>query len=388
MPEGASILLWNWDGIALGRYLQDSGHRVRLHDSRIGYQEAVRLLCGEESIVSLTDLAAENEAPDAVFLGNTTADSEELLDTLSKILGNALDRGGIVVTSPSASLPPPASPTFLINSADDDSLGQESVLALPSLDSPKLLIRENFLHESPGAWKHLASYLDELARPRFPGSVPIREVWSLYEEHHRFPLEEVARVQILWRRDSAERDPVAADFIHQTVGGRYRKFWTETLKRRGQPIVERRPIFSESQRGLPSESENAHFQHIRNPEPYQIGITIEDLWLSALQKHTNTEFDNLVFAYFSFLQKRLKPDERCEVDLNPDNLLYTCEGQIVPIDQEWDCRSELLRVETAFCRGIVYFLARNALRLDVIPECEAVAALLESSLRRPVILSA
>ena len=86
LPEGASILLWNWDGIALGRYLQDSGHRVRFHDSRIGCQAAVRLLCGEESIVSLTDLAAENEAPDAVFLGHTTADSEELLDTLSKIL--------------------------------------------------------------------------------------------------------------------------------------------------------------------------------------------------------------------------------------------------------------------------------------------------------------
>ena len=115
LPEGASILLWNWDGIALGRYLQDSGHRVRFRDSRIGYQEAVRLLCGEESIVSLTDLAAENEAPDAVFLGHTTADSEELLDTLSKILGNTLDRGGIVVTSPSASLSSPVSPTFLFD---------------------------------------------------------------------------------------------------------------------------------------------------------------------------------------------------------------------------------------------------------------------------------
>ena len=367
LPEGASILLWNWDGIALGRYLQDSGHRVRFHDSRIGYQEAVRLLCGEESIVPLAESAAENEAPDAVFIGNAAADSEELFDTLSKILGNTLDNGGIVVTSPSASLSPPVSPTFLVKSTDDDSLGQESVLVLPNLDSPKLLIRENFLHESPGAWKHLASYLDELGAPRFPGSVPIREVWSLYEEHHRFPLEEVSRAQILWRRDLAERDPVAADFIHQTVGGRYREFWTETLKRRGQPIVERRPIFSGTEQELCPESANADFQHIRIPEPYQTGTTIEDLWLSALQKHSNTEFDNLVFAYFSFLQTRLKPGERCEVDLNPDNLLYTREGKIVPIDQEWDCRPELLSVETAFCRGILYFLARNALRLDEFP---------------------
>ncbi len=367
LPEGASILLWNWDGIALGRYLQDSGHRVRLHDSRIGYQQAVRLLCGEESIVSLTDLAAENEGPDAVFLGNTTADSEELLDTLSKILGNALDRGGIVVTSPFASLSPPASPTFLINSADDDSLGQESVMALPSLGCPKLLIRENFLHESPGAWKHIASYVDELGAPRSPGSVPIREVWSLYEEHHRFPLEEVARVQILWRRDSAERDPVAADFIHQTVGGRYQKFWTETLKRRGQPIVERRSIFSESQRDLISETENADFQHIRDPEPYHSGATIEDLWLSALQKYPNTEFDNLLLAYFTFLQSQFHLKGARKVDLNPDNLLSGTDGQIIPIDQEWRCRPELLSVETAFCRGIVYFLARNALRLDMIP---------------------
>jgi len=172
LPEGASILLWNWDGVALGRYLQNSGHRVRFHDSRLGYQEAIGLLCGEELIVSLTDLTAENEAPDAVFLGNTAADSEELFDSLSKILGNTLDRGGIVVTSPSASLSPPVSPTFLINSADDDSLGQESVLVLPNLESPKLLIRESFLHESPGAWKHLASYLDELGAPRPPGSFP------------------------------------------------------------------------------------------------------------------------------------------------------------------------------------------------------------------------
>ena len=89
--------------------------------------------------------------------------------------------------------------------------------------------------------------------------------------------------------------------------------------------------------------------------------------MSALQKHSNTEFDDLVFTYFSFLQTRLKPDHRCEVDLNPDNLLYTREGQIVPIDQEWGCRPELLSVETVFCRGILYFLARNALRLDGFP---------------------
>ena len=78
--------------IALGRYLQDSGHRP---DFTIPgrYQEAVRLLCGEESIVPLAESTAESDAPDAVFLGNTAADSEDLFDHLSKILGNTYKRG-------------------------------------------------------------------------------------------------------------------------------------------------------------------------------------------------------------------------------------------------------------------------------------------------------
>ncbi len=367
LPERASILLWNWDGIALGRYLQDSGHQVRFHDSRIRYQEAIRLLCGEESISRLTDLDAENEAPEAVFVGCANDDAEDLFGTLQKILKNTLGKGGVVVQAQPTSLPHPEFKTFATSNFEDNSFCRESVLVFPSPDFPKVLIRENFLHESPGAWKHLAGYVDELGTPRLPGSVPIREVWSLYEEYQRFPLQEVSRIQILWRRDRAGRGPVDVDFIHQSVGPRLREFWTETLKRRDQSMVKRRPIFRESQHEHVSQKAAADFQHIRDSEPYHTGPAIEALWLSALQKDAETDFKHLLSAYFSFLQTRFKPNERFEVDLNPDNLLQDCEGQIIPIDQEWDCRPELLSIETAFCRGIVYFLARNALRLDRIP---------------------
>ena len=364
LPPNASVLLWNWDGLAVGRHLLDLGHQPRFYDSRIEYEETARLLCGDESIHSLSDLDAENETPDVVFIGNTPADSGGLFDTLTKILGDTLDKGGVVVAAQSGSLPPPMQTAFSVKGAKDDSLCQESVLVLPNLDCPRLLIREDFLTESPGAWKHLAGYIDELGAPRYPGSVPIREVWSLYEEHQRFPLKDLSKIHILWRRDSSGRDPVDVDFIHQAVGTRFRLFWTETLKRRGQSMVERRPIFGGGQPELRSESTSADFQHVRDPEPYRADQTVEDLWLSALHKVSHAEFDSLLLAYFSFLQSRFQLNGQRDVDLNPDNLLRDNEGRIIPIDQEWRCRRELLSVEAAFCRGIVYFLSRNALRLD------------------------
>ena len=367
LPPNASVLLWNWDGLAMGRHLLDQGHQARFYDSRIEYEETARLLCGDESIHSLTDPDAEQKIPDVVFVGNPAAHSEDLFDTLTEILRDTLDNGGVVVAAQSASLSPPMSTAFLANRIDGDSLGQESVLVLPNLDCPRLLIRENFLTESRGAWKHLASYVDELGAPRFPGSVPMREIWSLYEEHHRFPLQDVSKIQILWRRDSAGRDPVEVDFIHQTVGTRFRLYWTETLKRRGQPVVERRPIFARGQPELRSESTSTDFQHVRDPEPYRADQTIEDLWLSVLHGNSHSEFDSLLLAYFSFLQSQFQLNGPRNVDLNPDNLLRDSEGGIIPIDQEWRCRPELLSVETAFCRGIVYFLGRNALRLDGLP---------------------
>ena len=107
LPERASILLWNWDGIALGRYLRDSGHRVRFHDSRMGRQKVVLLLCGVESIRPLTDLDAENEAPDIVFVGHANDDAEESFGTLKNILKNTLGKGGIVVLAQPTSLPHP-----------------------------------------------------------------------------------------------------------------------------------------------------------------------------------------------------------------------------------------------------------------------------------------
>ena len=333
LPPNASVLLWNWDGLAMGRHLLDLGHQTRFYDSRIEYEETARLLCGDDSIHSPTDPDSEIETPDVVFVGNTADDSESLFATLTKFLGNTLDKGGVVVATDSDSLLHPTSTALLAISTGVDSLCQESVLVLPNLDCPKLLIRENFLHESPGAWRHLASYVDELGAPRFSGSVPIREVWSLFEKHQRFPLQDVSKIQVLWRRDSAGGDPLDVDFIHQTVGTRLRQFWTETRKRRGQPNVERRPIFGGSQPGIRSQSPVAAFQHFRELEPYRAAQTIEDLWLSALHKNAQAEFDNLICSYFRFLQSQFELNGQREIDLNPDNLLRDSQGQIIPIAQ-------------------------------------------------------
>ena len=80
-----------------------------------------------------------------------------------------------------------------------------------------------------------------------------------------------------------------------------------------------------------------------------------------------SELLELVEQYFSFLTETIQGQDRPVVDLLLDNLVTDHDGNIFPIDQEWRCRAELLDPESMFCRGIVYFLSRNALVLDRAP---------------------
>ena len=364
LPENVSVLFWNWDGLAAGRHLRDLGHQVRFHDSRIKYQETARLLCGEESIQSLNDLDAENQTPDVVFVGATTDDSENLLSTLGNILKNTLDKGGIVVAAQAAALPHSASKASSPNYSDDGSLCQESVLALPNLDCPRLLIRDNFLHESRGAWKHLAGYVDELGAPRFPGSVPIREVWSLYEEHKRFPLQDVPRYRVLWRRDKVERNPLQVDFIHQSIGQRARPYWTKTFKPRGETMIERRPIFPPTDPPSTANDRNAPFKHLFGFEKYQTGATLAELWLDALRLDDAERFLALARKFVEFLHASTRHQSEVWIDLLADNVLVDDVDNFSSIDQEWRCPAERLSVDAMYCRALVYFLSRSALVLD------------------------
>ena len=366
LPEYPSVLLWNWEGLVMARYLLDNASRVRICDSRAEYLEVARLLCGDDSIHSPGDPLTGSGVPDVVFVGSKTKDSQDLFAGLGQILIKTLDQGGVIMAAEPQSSPHPITSILRANSPEGDSLGEESILALPDLDNPELLIRQTFLYETPGAWRHLAGYVDEFGGARFPGSVPIRDVWSLFEESQRFPLQDVSKYQVFWRRDKAERDPIELDFIHQSIGQRVRQYWTKTIKPRGETIVERAPIFEIENLSEGGREEQKDIEHVLNREGYQTGPTLDELWLDALRRNDVERFKDLAQRFFEFLKTISKGQTTVWVDLLPDNVLVD-DDNFIPIDQEWRCPVERLSLDAMYCRALVYFLSRSALALDSLP---------------------
>ncbi len=366
LPERPSVLLWDWNGLAMARHLQDKGSQVRIRDPRAEYQEVARLLCGEDCIHSGDDIDSDCAVPDLLFVGTEPEDSHDLPEALTRIAGNTLEQGGaVMVAQPNLS---PHSLTSILrdSSPDGDPLCGECILALPDFHAPKLLIRKNFLFENAGAWKHLASYVDELGAPRFPGSVPNRHVWSIFEETRKFPLRDVPKYQVFWRRDKAERDPVKVDFIHQAIGARARQYWTETSKPRDETTVKRRPILEIENLANGKKEDQKDIEHVLNREDYQTGATLDELWLDALRLNDFGRFKDLAQQFLEFLKTITKDQTTVWVDLLPDNVLVD-DDNFIPIDQEWRCPAELLSVDAMYGRALIYFLSRSALALDRLP---------------------
>ena len=189
----------------------------------------------------------------------------------------------------------------------------------------------------------------------------------MFEEYRRFPVSHLPRFEVLQVRRESEEPRIHTDFIHQAVGQRDIKYWTETRKNRGEAFVERRPVFESTRQTISTGSNNGAIQHILTKEPYRSGQTVNELWLSALSTDDSPTLLDLAEKYLAFLKEAFRGQDRAVVDLLLDNLVVNDQGKIFPIDQEWCCRAGLLDPESMFCRGIVYFLSRNALTLDRLP---------------------
>ena len=371
----SSVLFWNWPGLVAAPALIDDGHEVHIYDERESYREAARALCGKEAQVSgLSDPESEalttiQNLPclDKIFISTPMFDKTGAENPLIRLLVDTLNRGGTVIVAQNNAVSQTLTPLLISKGLSVDSLRSESVLVMPDLETPVFLLREAFLYETPGAWKHLARYIDEAGNRRAPGTVPIQEVWQMFEEYRRFPINKLPGLEVLEVCRGSEGSQVQTDFVHQAVGRRNPAYWTESKKARGEALVQRRPIVdSATSTSLPA-ANNEAIQHNLTEEQYRSGPTVDDLWLSAISADDSSELLELAEQYFSFLNESIQGQERPVVDLLLDNLVAGHDGSIFPIDQEWRCQADLLDPESMFCRGVVYFLSRNALILDRIP---------------------
>ena len=374
-PKQASVLLWNWSGLAVARGLANEGHTVQIYDERESYRAVGRVLCGGEAQCSALGDPSSEALPairdiqtlDAIFIGTYGLDKLASENPLIQLLADTLNRGGTVIVATHGAAAHSLGTSLTAHGLSADSLISESVLALPDHETPAFLLREDFLYETPGAWKHLAGYIDEVGNRRTPGTVPMQEVWEMFEEYRRFPVDHLPRFEVLQVRRESNAPLVQTDFVHQALGQRVPEYWTQTRKNRGEAFVERRPVFESTRQTISTGSNNGAIQHILTKEPYRSGQTVNELWLSALSTDDSPTLLDLAEKYLAFLKEAFRGQDRPVVDLLLDNLVVNDQGKIFPIDQEWCCRAGLLDPESMFCRGIVYFLSRNALTLDRLP---------------------
>ncbi|MGE4633760.1 MAG: glycosyltransferase [Arenicellales bacterium] len=243
----------------------------------------------------------------------------------------------------------------------------EKVLVFPSLASPELLIREAFLQEQKGAWRHIAKYLDESGRSRTAGLSPEESVWQTFERHQDLPLSNVDRYQIFYETSQHEESPLAADFLHSSIGDRKQQFWTQTVKPRGEGFVRRckAPLDLVDSSGVNVENELG-IAHLCESEAYRPGETLSERMLKALQSGSRPDitFGQLAQQYYLFLSEQLNGRSVKLIDLLPDNIVVEGQDTLDTIDQEWTTTDPIFNADIAFIRGLVYFLSRNTLALD------------------------
>jgi len=191
-------------------------------------------------------------------------------------------------------------------------------------------------------------------------------VWRQFERYREFPLGSTSSFEVLYSKHRGSDLRLSTDFVHQSIGFRYPDYWTLTEKRRWQPLVNRQimqHIYGPGENR--SSSTNGEFSHILKRETYLSGQTVSEAWLEALGEGDEIKFTELLKHFREYLADVPYLSDVRPLDVIPDNLVID-QDQISSIDQEWYCSPHLMDVETSFVRGIVYFLARNATRLDTL----------------------
>ena len=376
LRENCRVLVAQWPDAVLPCYLAQAGHDIHLASSNLDVNYAAELLCEGLANFSVSDdlpgEAAGNDSVttqfDVMLIGDAGKCGELQKALLNKLITQCLVGGGfVVVADPSGSEEESLGWECGIKESAARNVRSEKVLVLPSLASPQFLIREVFLREQKGAWRHIAKYIDESGRPRAAGLAPEEKVWQTFERHQDLPLSNIDRYQIFYETPRHDESPLAADFLHSSIGARKQQFWTQTVKPRGEGFVHRRksPLNLGGRSGLTVESD-LEFAHICESEAYRPGETLSERMLKALQNGSKPDiaFGLLAKQYYLFLSEQLEGCSFKLVDLLPDNIVVEGQDTLDTIDQEWTTTDPDFDADVAFIRGLVYFLSRNTLALD------------------------
>ena len=375
LGESSRVLVSKWPDAIVPCYLAQAGHDVHLAGSTLDVSYAVELLCEGLPNFSVSDDLPGPTADDSVttqfdliMIGGSGNCGQLQKALLNKLITKCLAGDGfVVVADPSGSEEESLGWECDIKESLARHVRSEKVLAFPSLASPQFLIREAFLREQKGAWRHIAKYIDESGRPRAVGMTPEERVWQTFERHQDFPLSNVDRYQIFYETSQRDESPLDADFVHSSIGTRKQQFWTQTIKPRGESFVRRckAPLNLVDSSGLNAESDLG-FAHLCESEIYRPGETLSERMLKALQSGSRPDisFGLLAQQYYLFLSEQLNGRSVKLIDLLPDNIVVDGQDTLDTIDQEWATTDPDFNADIAFIRGLVYFLSRNTLTLD------------------------
>lgn len=378
LRESSRVLVVQWPDAVVPCYLAQSGHDIHLASSNLDVNYAAELLCEGLANFSVWDdlpgqVVGNNSVTtyfDVILIGSSGKRGELQDVALNKLITQCLVGGGfVVVADPSDSKKENPGWECVIKESAPRHVRSEEVLVLPSLASPQFLIREAFLREQKGAWRHIAKYIDESGRPRTAGLFPEERVWQTFEKHQDLPLSNIDRYQIFYETSQHDESPLATDFLHSAIGERKQQFWTQTVKPRGERFVRRHksPLNLGGRSGLTVESD-LEFAHICESEAYRPGETLSERMLKALQLGSKPDiaFGLLTKQYYLFLSEQLEGCSFKLVDLLPDNIVVEGQDTLDTIDQEWTTTDPNFDADVAFIRGLVYFLSRNTLALDTL----------------------
>ena len=389
------VLLVDWGESVLPRFLAEQGIEVVVCPVDSEIADLVETHCQELGTVQVLDCGnAANTAFNLDGLGtfdliyvycNASLAPEPPLDRLEK-LAALLSKDSMLLLALSG-VPSDEANRVLLSAFSESRavnfLPAEIFHAFPSLAQPRLLVRQGFLESTPGAWVHVAPYLDESGLPRAPNTVPKTTVWRALQRHGELPLHFSDRLIPFVAGNSVTQEVSGIDLLHTSIGRRQPGYWTETTKPRSGSVICRKPIMrappvgdGESRLGSTKQ-----FFHIPADEPYRAGQRLDEVWLQALigtdpgrselgqalaDSAVNRQlslFQLLVKEYFAFLQAQFGTSGQKLIDLIPANIIFSADGNYQAIDQEWaTCHPEFGPKEALF-RGLFYFLMQNAAAL-------------------------
>ena len=156
----------------------------------------------------------------------------------------------------------------------------------------------------------------------------MESIWAMFEEHRNFPVATVPCFEVLYQHERGATSPVQADFVHQAIKQRYRQFWTETRKMRGDAMVERSQMFTSVTSSGSQQSEgHASAAHVLGAETYRAGKTVAEAWLSALSADDSASLLRLAREFYLFLEK-----ETVEID-SIDDVVFDGNSRYFKIDR-------------------------------------------------------